>query len=442
MSGRTQHCVAVATTVAALLLALLASGDSAQAQQLPQIDEGKVTAARIRKLDGKHIALYTDLPAQQEIDELPQVFDAAVPLWCQYFGIDTANTAGWKVIGCVMQEKERFVAAGLLPGGLPPFPNGYSRGSELWLYDQPSGYYRRHLLLHEGTHCFMQQWLGGAGPPWYMEGIAELLATHRWQQGRLTLAIMPMNRDETPYWGRIKIVKDEAAAGRRMTLDEIMRYDAKAHLRNEPYGWCWAAAAFLDQHPLTQSEFRALKSRTRESSAEFSKRFAESLKARWPHINEEWQLFVAECDYGYDVARAALVRKAAVELPAAGAAVEVAADRGWQSSGFRLTAGKKYALSAGGRYFVGNQPKPWPCEPAGVTIRYHRGQPLGKLMFCLSDLDGQPAATSPLLDPQPIGLGGQISPAATGTLYLKINEAASGLADNSGRLQVRIQPAP
>jgi hypothetical protein len=63
-------------------------------------------------------------------------------------------------------------------------------------------------------------------------------------------------------------------------------------------------------------------------------------------------------------------------------------------------------------------------------------------MFCLSDLDGQPAATSPLLDPQPIGLGGQISPAATGTLYLKINEAASGLADNSGRLQVRIQPAP
>jgi hypothetical protein len=44
MSGRTQHCVAIATTVAALLLALLASCGSAQAQQLPQIDEGMFLA--------------------------------------------------------------------------------------------------------------------------------------------------------------------------------------------------------------------------------------------------------------------------------------------------------------------------------------------------------------------------------------------------------------
>ena len=103
------------------------------------------------------------------------VFDAAVPLWCEYFGVEPAKVADWKIVGYVIQDKERFAGAGFIRRSLPDFPNGFSQGSQLWLYDQPSGYYRRHLLLHEGTHCFMYRWLGGTGPPWYMEGMAELL---------------------------------------------------------------------------------------------------------------------------------------------------------------------------------------------------------------------------------------------------------------------------
>ena len=52
-------------------------------------------------------------------------------------------------------------------------------GREFWLFDQPTDYYVRHLLLHEGTHVFMVSFLGGCGPGWYMEGTAELLGTHR-----------------------------------------------------------------------------------------------------------------------------------------------------------------------------------------------------------------------------------------------------------------------
>jgi len=153
---------------AVLLLVGLATVTEAGEFDLPALDEGKIRAAGIRKLTGKAIALYTDLPAAAEIDELPQVFDAAVSAWCHYFGVDAAKVAGWRVVGCVMQDMARFEGAGLCPASVPEFPHGYSRGSQLWLYDQPSGYYRRHLVLHEGTHCFMQRWLGGAGPPWYM----------------------------------------------------------------------------------------------------------------------------------------------------------------------------------------------------------------------------------------------------------------------------------
>ena len=41
-----------------------------------------------------------------------------------------------------------------------------------------------------------------------MEGMAELLSTHRWAEGRLTLNWIPTSREEVPMWGRIKIIKD------------------------------------------------------------------------------------------------------------------------------------------------------------------------------------------------------------------------------------------
>src|SRR5262249_1903118 len=160
----------------------------------------------------------------REIDELPQVFDAAVPLWCDYFGAAAAEMADWKIVGSVMKDKDRFIGAGLYPENLPEFPNGYNLGSQVWVYDQKSDYYRRHLLLHEGTHAFMLRWLGGAGPPWYMEGMAELLGTHRWEGGQLTLGIMPASKEEVPYWGRVKIVKDGAAARSGTSTLDIIKY--------------------------------------------------------------------------------------------------------------------------------------------------------------------------------------------------------------------------
>jgi hypothetical protein len=407
------------------------------------VDEGKVAAAGIRKLTGKHITLYTDLPAgNAAVDELPSVFDAAVPLWCRYFSLDPAKTADWKVVGCVMKDKERFVGAGLYDENLPPFPHGFSQGSELWLYDQPSDYYRRHLLLHEGTHAFMNRWLGGAGPPWYMEGMAELLGTHRWEGGKLALAHVPRTKEEVPYWGRVKVVKDEFAAGRGMQLLQIMQYSSQAHIRTEPYAWCWAAAAFFDQHPRTQAAFRELKSRTSDRTIDFSKQFYDGVKGHWREIDEDWQVFVTGCDYGYDFARAAAVRKPAADLPAGGTEVTIAADRGWQSTGFRLRAGQAYQLSASGRFQVGSDPRPWPCEAGGVTIRYERGWPLGMLLAAVNDEESPPGALTPLVAPQPVGASGVVTPETSGTLYLRINESAAGLADNAGELTVRIRPGP
>jgi hypothetical protein len=268
--------------------------------------------------------------------------------------------------------------------------------------------------------------------------MAELLATHQWRDGKLTLAVMPRSKEEVPYWGRIKIVKDDWAAGRGMSLVDVMKFDNRAHLRVEAYGWCWAAAAFFDGHPLTQSAFRELKNQTRNRGVEFSRQFYTSLREQWPAIALDWQIFLADADYGYDFARAAVVQRGSGPLPAGGAKVSILTDRGWQSTGVRLEAGRSYKIEASGRYQVAGGPPPWPCEAGGVTIRYERGRPVGMLLGAVADVEGADFAATPFAQPVPIGLLAELTPTASGTLYLKINEAAGGLADNQGTLSVSI----
>ncbi len=408
---------------------------------LPEINDAKAAAAGIRKLTGKHITIYTDVPAAEDVDELPRVFDLAIAPWCQYFGVEEAQLASWKVVGYLLKDQQRFAGAGLYPNNLPDFTNGFQRGSEFWWFDQPSPYYRRHLMLHEGTHAFMTRHLRGAGPPWYMEGTAELLGTHQWSEGKLTLGYNPASKEEVPFWGRVKIIRDEYAAQRGMLLTDIMKYDAHAHLKNEPYGWCWGAAAFFDSHPLTRKAFRELPKSASDRSIDFSRKFHEQLQADWPAILEDWQLFILNCDYGYDFARSSVVRKAEVTaIPAAGATVTVAADRGWQSTGLKVEAGKTYSLSATGRYQVAQKPKPWPCEPGGVTIHYHQNWPLGMLIASVGDVENPTQPVTPLSRFSTVGTATELGPDSSGTLYLCINEASSGLADNQGSLSVKITP--
>lgn len=413
-----------------------------QQSPVPAIDHGKAQAHGIRKITGRHLTLYTDLPSLADVDELPQMFDAAVPQWCDYFGIPAETAASWKNIGYLIQEKKKFSSAGLLPADLPPFLHGYQRGAELWLYEQPSAYYRRHLLLHEGTHAFMQTGLNGAGPPWYMEGMAELLATHRWHEGQLTLRHFPKSRDEVPDWGRIKIVKDGYRAGQAKSLEEIMRFDSRAHLQVEPYGWCWAACAFFDAHPVYGEPFRNLRSYARDASLSFSERFQGWLTEDWRHIQREWQWFVANLDYGFDIPREAIQRKPAAELAGPEQLVIIAADRGWQSSGVRLEAGKKYRLRAEGRYELASEPKPWWCEPNGITIRYCRGRPLGMLLGAIVDEQSGADSAQGFLSAAGIGMGIEPRLKRSGTLYLRVNDYPAELHDNAGDVKVWISELP
>lgn len=406
---------------------------------LPEVDEAKCQARGIRKLTGEHLILYTDVATSPTVDELPRVFDLALPQWLAYFGIEAKRAAKWQMVGVIADKKERFADTGLWPANLPPFLHGYMRDRQLWLYEQPSDFYRRHLLLHEGTHGIMWSFLGAMGPPWYAEGMAELLGTHDWTDGKLTLGAIPSSKEASPMWGRVKVVKDGFAARKALQLREVMSYPPEAHLKTEPYAWCWAAAVFLDHDPKYKKIFRDAPQTVSDVTAQFSERLLNRLPEPRHQVSEQWQCFVANMEYGYDVARESIVRRESpTELPTEGATIELAADRGWQSSGYTLVAGKKYQVTASGLFQIGKSSKPWMSEADGITLKYHKGQPIGKLMAAVTD-EGKSGGLSPLVTPVAVGSQGEIQPERDGVLYLRVNDSPADLADNSGALKVDLR---
>ena len=436
--GRTSDCgIGVSSAAADPPPAQATLGSSAEPPRPSHADADRLRALGIRSLTGKHLTLFTDLPSSPAVDQLPHVFDLAIPQWCEYFQVPHRQAVAWRLTGYLMKDKERFRGAGLLPGDLPSFLHGYQRGNELWLYDQPGDYYRRHLLLHEGTHGFMKAMLDGVGPPWYAEGTAELLGTHRWQDGKLELGYFPADKREVPHWGRVKLVKDEMLARRGMMLSQIMRYDARAPFTLQAYGWCWAAATFLDNHPKYRQTFRALAGHARLHGHQFTRVFEDQLRGQRRELDEQWQLFVLNLEYGYDLSRAAVVYAPGRPLPADGEDVIIAADRGWQSTGLRLEAEKTYSISAKGRYQVAKPSKVWWCEPGGITLSYYRGRPLGILLGKVRPDEARPGRAE-LTQPEPIGLHRVVRPQRSGTLYLRINDSPAKLADNVGMLTVRV----
>jgi hypothetical protein len=394
------------------------------------------------------LILYTDLPSSEEVDRLPTIFDQAVPQWAEYFRIEPAKTTSWQAQAYLIGERRRFDALGLMPpGGNDQFVNGISIGARLWLYDQPTAYYRRHLLLHEGTHAFMATLLGGCGPGWYMEGTAELLATHRLdeQTGKLTLRIMPRSREEVPMLGRIKLVRDAFASDRTLTFPEVMRIDNRRQLDNESYAWTWAAARWLDSHPRYGDRFRELRQHVR--SPNFNQIAERAYADDWPELLAEWQAFVATLDYGFDFKRTPIEFQPGRPLGGASRRVTIAADRGWQSSGVLVETGKTYRIVASGRYQIATEPiqgalQPWPCEPGGITVEYHEGRPLGMLMGAVVEVGESEKRGSSAVGfgkPIEIGLRCELKPSHPGTLYLRVNDSAARLADNRGSLTVTVE---
>ena len=394
-------------------------------------------AAGIRKLESKHLTLYTDLPSVPAVDDLPRVFDLAIPQWAKFFGAKLDEFENWHVRGCVIQNKERFREYGLLPRNLPPFLHGFQMGDRIWVYEQPSDYYRRHLLLHEGTHAATNRVFGHVGPAWYREGIAELLGTHQFVDGKLTMGHFPQDKKLVEHWGRIKIVNDDIEAGKPRSISDIVNLQARDFLNVESYAWSWALQSFGHNHPKFAPHFLSMRTEMTLSKHGVTAEFIRSYQKHREEMDAAWQLFQQHLDYGYDSSLEAIERSS--ETRALGSEItsfNVDAAKGWQSTGIRLLAGSTVDIVAKGKFQVAKDTEEWISEPSGVTIEYYKKRPLGMLLAAVVDESQQATAFS---DPQSVGSRGQVSAKTDGVLYLRINERADRMRDNRGQIAVKVR---
>jgi len=407
----------------------------------PRHDNAKLAQAGIYLYESKRLKLYTDID-KKIAASLPPVIDQLYDALEQYFGSMLPDRAGtsFQMTGYLIHDLELFRELKLVPEQLN-LQHGQHVGNEFWMRDQTFDYYRRHLLIHEATHCFMTFPVPVGAPVWYMEGMAEHFGTHRLNEnGQATFRVMPTTIDLFAGFDRITTVRDEITAGKFQSIPSIEAFRARDFVTVPHYAWSWALCAFLDGTPRYRERFQKLGGSLEGS--QFESKFRELFAADLSHMTTEWTLFANNLQFGYDLPRAAIDFRDGTPLSEndADRSVQIKADRGWQSSRVKLESGQRYEVLATGRFTLANRPKPWISEPQGVSIQYFDRRPLGMLVGAIQ-ADETPAegADESMRTTISISRGSKFKASQTGTLYLRLNDAWNSLADNQGQVDVTVR---
>ena len=406
----------------------------------PAHDDAALEQAGIHRYQSKYLKLYTDLDSEIA-KKLPPIADQLYAALVDYFGPLPPDRLGteFQMTGYLMRDETLFRDAGLLEN-VPLILHGRHLANRFWMRSQESEYFTRHLLLHECTHCFMTFVPGYAAPLWYSEGMAEHFAAHRVNpEGTAEFRILLASDEEVPGWGRIPSIRRDIAAGNGLTIAGVEQLADPDYFQPQAYAWAWAFCDFLDAHPRYQTSFRSLSQHLRDN--QFDGHFRKLLSS--PRIRSDWLLFAQSVQYGFDLARAMQESPARERVDESGVhVVTVSADRGWQDSGVLLEEGVRYEVTAEGQFTLADHPKPWLSEPQGITIEYHDGQPLGKLVALIEPKfdDSLPRFTAWKLIP--LGKQHVFSAPYSGRLLLRLNDHWNSLDDNSGEVEVHIRRAP
>lgn len=431
-------------------------------EQCARSQSAESPSSAIKQWSSGQWTFITDLPIDDEVKSWPNVLDQALLQWCKKWNIPVDVAKQWPLTIHWIGDRKVFEQAGLLEGTLP-FDDGFQLQDKVFFREQPSEYYRRHLLLHEATHWIMYRAFGGAGSPWFMEGMAEVEGTHELNQGKLQLAIIPSDPLAVPHWGRFKRLRASVEDGKIPSMKQILRFGNQREDRMDRYVWSWAACVFFRNHPRYAQPLSLAAAPPLDYSDSLSKRLEASLQNQWDFVEADWRLFAQDFDFGYDPTKyifdtqALLATQQPVLQPVPQSMI-VDSNRGWQGRAGEVKKGTPLRIRANGQFIIANNPTntqpntPWRSSPEGITIRYHQHFPLGKLLACFipnpqsakpkefdANNESSPDALARTAIVFPVGQQTEFIPPADGWLLFKINEPTADLADNSGELQIEIE---
>ena len=271
---------------------------------------------------------------------------------------------------------------------------------------------------HEAVHAYCGQTFGRTGPLWYSEGMAELGQYWRPNDSSVQCPdyVIAHLRSNRPKPLR-QILSEDGA-------DRPGRPAATTGDSWQNYAWRWALCHLLVHNPNYSQRFRTLGLAYLNGSPA---RFADVYGAAFEELAFEYRFFLDHVDNGYrvDLCGWDWDRKFR-EASAVPIATRVAAGRGWQPSGARVTAGEHYHVSATGAWRTADD-----AEATSAAGRYDGAGRLEGVVLVDYQL-GEPFALS---DDATF-----IAP-ASGKLYLRCADAWHEVADNSGAVNVRVTTA-
>ena len=395
------------------------------------------------ELNTPRLTLITDIPMDDELKSWPGLFEQSIQQLQAYFGVDSKVFDGLHVTATLIGDRERFKKLGVLDN-VPAFDEGYQLGDNLYIREQPTVYFRRLLFLHEATHWIVWRLYGGGGSPWFMEGMAEMQGTHSLTDGRLKLGVLPSSRELVSGWGRLRMIDETLNQGAAPSMSEILAYGNQREDHVIRYAWSWAACVFFTNHPKYGPVLRELYDKKLDYSNSLSFKFKKRLAAEWADVLVDWNAFVSDLDFGYDLQRSRFVSGDNTKRRKLNGGVIVnfplETDRGWQATGIMLEIGKPVRITCSGKYILkkptSQSDSNWVVEPQGVTYEFFRGNPLGCVIASVVPRDevDQTERWKTIR----IGRETEIVPDAVGELFLKVNEPSKGLWDNAGSISTEI----
>lgn len=409
--------------------------------QRPVHNNQRLELLGIRCYESPRLKLYTDIDPKFAVT-LPAVIDQAYVALADYFGPLPPDPEGteFQVTGYIMQNRALFKEAGVILDSLPTIVNGRHQGAQFWMDAQTQPYYLKHLMLHEYTHCYSMI-MGEIGAPvWYLEGIAESMATHTTDSsGKIQLNVMPHNKNDFGGLGRITLIEEAVEQSPPKPIQEVMQFlPADFVSDNKAYAWSWALCQYFDKHPDYGKPFRELAHHMQ--GRVFSQKIQEMLGDDYAKVNDGWMLFARNLQPGYDSQNAAVTFTEGISLPPnTSVTATINSQQGWQSSGVRVTQGAVYDVTATGRFTLAQEPKPWESTADGISFQYFKGQPLGRLIMMIQpDPDMKLTHPNSIMKEYPIGAQASWMAPVSGTVYFRLNDAWNALADNSGEIEVTL----
>ncbi len=424
----------------------------------PDLNSARLAQAGIRQYESRRLVLLTDLPKDM-VAHLPALADQLFDRLELHFGVlpPALDGSEFQVTGHLIRDQQKFREAGLMPSETFTFDHGRHWNYQFWMFDTKDDYYRRHLLFHEFTHCFMTCECGMQQLPasWYMEGMAEYFATHQLnrkegRQSEMKSGVLPGTFEGFEGWGRISEIRRsfqpdrfaDATDIRELkiaTLDDVVPDKATNFTQYSQYATSWAACWFLQSHPDYQGLFRPLaKLRTEPEVAAAVRQLRDSVR---PRLCIDWLLFVESLRENYDVERSFPVHSTTSittdDLRSDVGIFQLQAALDWQDSGLRLRAGESVNVKCEGQFSVNDQPRRWMSEPQGVSVEYFSGLPLGQVVAALVSPDGKYISSR-----ISVGTGTTISASRDVSVWLQVNDSSAGRSNNAGTVNVEFSLPP